>query len=144
MSSPTVSYIDLTYTITLFRPDATGLMKEKKYIFGEHKLEVCASHESDLASWERSQMKGGPAEDGLIYYLCAQPEDIGILTFIWLKNKEEAEALRKAIKDAEDDLYSHYNEDTPCSFCGEMYSFCGGDHCDEMRQIQREALKHDY
>jgi len=31
----------------------------------------------------------------------------------------------------------------PCSFCGEILRDCGGDHGDEMRQIQREALERD-
>jgi len=29
--------------------------------------------------------------------------------------------------------------DEKCTFCGEMYSECGGDHGDEMRQIIRES-----
>ena len=38
----------------------------------------------------------------------------------------------------------YWREDSKCTFCGEMNSFCGGDHGDEMREIQREALRRDY
>ena len=147
MSLPIVSFDGLTYDISLYRPGAKGAMKEEKYTFGEHKLEVCAAPPNEIHMWQRAQMNGPPAEDGLLYYLCAQPEDIGRPTFIWLKNEEEAVALRKAIKEAEDLHHNeedYWREDSKCSFCGEMYSFCGGDHGDEMREIQREALRHDY
>lgn len=140
MSSPIVSFDGLTYTVSLFRPDATGAMKEEKYIFGEHSLEVCAARESDFPSWERSQLKG-PAEDGLIYYLFVQPQDVGRPTFIWLNGKEEAGALRKTINEAEDCYEDYWRQDDTCSFCGHMVSVCGGDHTDEMREIQRAALE---
>jgi hypothetical protein len=145
MSSPTASYIDLTYTITLFRPDAKGAMKEEKHTFGEHSLSVCSDAHKD--EWRgrtlAPQIKGPPADDGFFYYLYAQPNDVGRPTFIWLKDKEEAIALRKAIKDAEDleYWYDEDHRDSKCTFCGSMESECGGDHGDEMREIQREALR---
>ncbi len=144
MSSPIVSFDGLTHTISLFRCDATGAVKEEKLTFGEHLLEVCAAPETDLASWERSQIKGPVSDDGQLYYLCAQPQDVGRPSFVWLKDKDESLALRKAIEDAEDQEWRDrmVEEDKkPCSFCGDMPSYCGRDHGDEMRDIQREALR---
>ena len=141
MSQPIVSFDGLEYTVSLFRSDAAGVMKQEKLTFGEHQLEVCAAPETDLASWERSQIKGPVSDDGLLYYLCAQPQDVGRPSFVWLKDKEEAEALRNAIKDAEDQQWRDemaQDEEKPCSFCGEILRYCGGDHGDEMRDIQRE------
>lgn len=102
---PTVSFDGLEYTVSLFRPDATGAMKEKEHIFGEHNLVVCAAPPNELHSWELAQMNGPPAEDGLIYYLCAQPEDVGRPSLYWLAGKGEAVALRRAIRQAEDEQY---------------------------------------
>jgi len=134
MSAPIVSYYDLTYEITLFRPE-----KEEKLTFGEHKLLVCVANKDEFQR-AAPQIKGPPADDGFFYYLYAQPYDVGAANFIWLKDKEEAIALHKAIKDAEDlNDYRNYHQDSKCTFCGEMESECGGDHVDEMRQIQREA-----
>ena len=133
MSSPIVSFDGHTYTVSLFRSG-----NEENHTFGEHHLSVCCAHESTLPSWERSQIKGPVADDGELYYLCARPEDVGSPSFIWLQNKEEATALRKAIKDAEYEYeYEYYRQDSKCSFCGHMISECGEDHGDEMRDIMR-------
>jgi hypothetical protein len=143
---PTVSFDGNNYTISLFRPDATGAIKEEKLTFGEHSLEVCAAPPNELHMWDRAKINGPPAEDGLLYYLCAQPQDVGAPSFVWLKNKEDAAALRKAILDAEDKQWRDEmveDEKNPCSFCGEILRECGGDHGDEMRDIQREALRGD-
>ena len=147
MSQPIVSFDGLTYTVSLFRPDTTGSMKEEKLTFGEHLLEVCVAPESELASWERSQIKGPVSDDGQLYYLCAQPQDGGNPSLYWLKDKEEAEALRKAIGHAENEQWRDEmaeDEEKPCTFCGEILRYCGGDHGDEMRDIVREALRRDY
>ena len=143
MSSPIVSFDGIGYELTLFRPDATGAMKEEKLTFGEHSLSVCAAHKDEFQGRTLApQIKGPPADDGFFYYLYAQPQDVGRPTFIWLQNKEEATALQKAIEDAEDlHDYRNYHGDSKCSFCGSMESECGGDHGDEMREIQREALR---
>jgi hypothetical protein len=147
MSQPIVSFDGNTYTVSLFRPDSAGVMKQEKLTFGEHLLEVCVAPESELASWERSQIKGPASDDDHLYYLCAQPQDVGRPSFVWLKDEEEAEALHKAIKDAEDqqwrdEMIEEYER--PCTFCGQMVSECGEDHGDEMRDIVREALRRDY
>jgi hypothetical protein len=144
MSSPIVSFDGLGYEIALFRPDATGAIKEQKHSFGEHHVSVCAAHKDDFQGRTLApQIKGPPAADGFFYYLYAQ-RCVGCPSFLWLQNKEEADALRKAIEDAEQ-LYYHeddyYREDYKCTFCGAMASECGEDHGDEMRQIQREALR---
>lgn len=141
MSSPIVSFDGLDYTVSLFRSG-----KEEKMSFGEHRLSVCAAPESELAPCERSQIKGPVSDDGQLYYLCAQPQDIGSPSLYWLKNKEEAVALRNAIKDAEDQWWRDQmveDEKEPCSFCGEILRYCGGDHGDEMRDIQRSVLYRD-
>jgi len=135
MSSHFVSFDGLTYTVSLFRPDATSVIKE--YIFGKHNLSVCRAHKEDFQGRTLSpQIKGPPADDGFFYYLYAQPEAVGSPVFVWLKDKEEADALRNAIEDAEK-LYYDYSQDRKCTFCGSMESECGGDHGDEMRMITR-------
>jgi hypothetical protein len=146
MSSPIVSFDGIGYEITLFRSDATGAMKQEKHTFGEHNLSVCAAQKDEFQGRTLApQIKGPPADDGFIYYLYAQPEDVGRPVFTWLQNKEESLALRKAIEDAEKLHYhendDHDDEDRECTFCGAMDSECGGDHGDEMRDIQREALR---
>jgi len=144
MTSPIVLFDGLTYTVSLFRPDAAGVMKEEKHVFTEHNLEVDEAPESELVAWAREQMNGPPAEDGLLYYVCARPPGVGIPSFIWLKDKEEANALREAIENAEDQEWRDrmVEEDKkPCSFCGEILRDCGGDHGDEMRDIQREVWR---
>ena len=133
--NPIVSFDGIGYEITLFRPG-----KENKYLFGQHNLTVHCTSEDTLTSWQRSQVKGPVAEDGQLYYLSARSDDISLVSFIWLKDKEESLALRKAIQDAE---YLYSQEDSKCTFCGYMVSECGEDHGDEMRQIQREALERD-
>ena len=143
MSSPIVTFDGLTYTVSLFRPDIVGVTREEKYTFGEHSLTVGARPPKDLHMWDRAKINGPPAEDGLIYYLCAQPGDGDRPSFLWLKGKEEADALRKAIRDAEEvnDEEEYWRQDSKCTFCGDMESECGGDHGDEMRDIQREYTR---
>jgi len=148
MSAPTVSFDGIIYTVSLFRPDIVGVTREEKYTFGEHSLTVGARPPKDLHMWDRAKINGPPAEDGLIYYLCAQPENGDRPSFLWLKGKEEADTLRKAIRDAEQLHWhetdnDHWRKDRKCSFCGSMLSECGDDHGDEMRDIQREALRDD-
>jgi hypothetical protein len=141
MSSPIVSFDGIGYEITLFRPDATGTIKEAKYTFGEHALSVCRAHKEDFQGRTLSpQIKGPPADDGFFYYLYAQPQDVGRPVFTWLQNKEEADALRKAIHEAEEvnEEEEYWRQDSKCTFCGAMESDCGGDHGDEMRDIMRE------
>ena len=145
MSSPIVSFDGIGYEITLFRPDAAGVMKEEKHTFGEHNLSVCAARKDEFQGRTLApQIKGPPAEDGFIYYLYAQPEDVGRPVFTWLKNKEESLALRKAIEDAENEQWREQmveQDNQPCTFCGEILRDCGGDHGDEMREIQRERTR---
>ena len=147
MSQPIVSFDGNNHMISLFRPDSTGAVKEEKMTFGEHLLEVSGAPPNEIYRWDRAKINGPPAADGLLYYLYAQPQDGGRSSFVWLKDKEEADALRKAIKDAEDKQWRDEcaeDEGKPCSFCGEILRYCGGDHGDEMRDIQREALRRDY
>jgi hypothetical protein len=106
---PTVSYdVDSGYEITLFRPDATGIKEEKLYFF-EH-LHVCGCSPKELNSLELAEINGSVAEDGRLYYLCARHFDVARPFLFWLKDKEEAFALRKAIHEAEKNPY----KDTKC------------------------------
>jgi hypothetical protein len=111
MSSPTVSFDGDNYTISLFRCDATGLIKEEKLMFGEHILEVCAAPPNELHMWDRAKINGPSAEDGLLYYLRALPDDLRSPSVYWIKNKEEAIALRKAMREAEKNPYKETKRD---------------------------------
>ena len=105
MSAPIVSFDGISYEITLFRPDATGDMKEVSYVFGDHRLSVCNAHKDDWIGRTLSpQIKGEPAADGFFYSIYAQPQDVGPPAFTWLQNKEEANALEKAIEEAEENI----------------------------------------
>ena len=103
-SAPIVKFDGLTYDISLFRADA-GVMKKVKHSFGEHILTVCGCKPEELHMWDRAKINGPPAEDGLLYYLFASNADIGLPSLIWLKDKEEAIALRKALRVAEETAY---------------------------------------
>lgn len=100
--TPIVHYDELAYTVTLFRADNTGAMKKEKITFGDHKLSVCACRENELNSWERSQIKSAVDSEGLLYYIHAQPYDVGAACFIGLKDKDEASALQKALEEIEE------------------------------------------
>jgi hypothetical protein len=151
MSSPIVSFDGISYEITLFRTDASGVTKAVKEFFCDHRLTIYCAPEDALAPFERSQIKGPVSNDGNLYYLCGRSNDISVSSFTWLQNKEEADALGKAIRKAEgidddddDDTYYHDREDYKCTFCGAMASECGEDHGDEMRDIMREYRnRHD-
>ena len=92
LPAPIVTFDGITYTITIFRKNGTWLKDD----FSEHS--VCARREDELSSLERSCIKG-PAADGLLYYIHAQPH-AGAASFIWLESKEEAVAVEKAIREA--------------------------------------------
>lgn len=55
----------------------------------------------------------------------------------WLRLVEHLDSLKSP-----QDIMKEDKE--PCSFCGEAYYICGGDHGDEMREMQREALREQY
>ena len=138
MSIPTVTYDDLCYIVTLFRDG-----KEEKWTFGEHKVDVCACAESELNSFERKNIKGDAAADGIIYYIHARPYDVGAAVFVWLKDKEEAMALKNALREADGYDYEE-EEDAVCTFCGKRPSTgCSEDHGDDMRDAQKAALTRD-
>jgi len=127
MSTPSVTLSNLVYTFTLLR-DGTL----KKYSFGEHSIDICAGEREEFASWELLNMRDIPqvnAEDadGKIYYIFAEPEDVGRATLIWI-TKAEAIILKPALLAAEEDVYKHQ-----CTFCGSPSNVCGEDHGDEMR-----------
>jgi hypothetical protein len=139
MSAPSVELSNLVYTFTLQRGT-----KAKEYSFGEHSVEICAGRLEEFASWELLNMRDIPQgradavdADGKLYYIFAMPEDVGRGTLVWI-TKAEALILKPALIAAEEDFFN-----PQCTFCGQMESACGGDHGDEMREIQREALQRD-
>jgi hypothetical protein len=137
-TSPIVTFDGIAYTITLERD---GKMIDE--FFGEHRVNVCACYaDGELATWERSQIKGDAAANGIIYYIHAQPYDVGLPLFVWLKDKEEAVALRKALFKAEGE--EEEEEDAFCTFCGKRPSTgCSEDHGDDERDAQKAALSRD-
>jgi len=149
---PTVTFEDLTYTVTLFRSDAKGALKKHEQVFGEHSLNVCAAHPSTLSSWQISQIKSAPADDGLLYYIHAQPYDVGATFFLGLENKAEALAIKRELSFIEErERYAREGcedeeryEDTPCTFCGKTPDGgCSEDHGDDMRDWMRAELERD-
>ena len=59
-----------------------------------------------------------------------------------LLTKDEYDLLEPMIENIEDEIQDKsYGQDSDCSFCGSMD--CGRDHGDEMRDMQREALRDD-
>jgi hypothetical protein len=90
-----------------------------------------------------AELSGGTHMSYCFYYINIQPYD-GPATRIWIESNAEAEKLRDDIKQEMDDYINRhevfdYNE--VCTFCGDKYVDCGGDHGDEMRDIQRQALR---
>jgi hypothetical protein len=96
---------------------------------------------------------------GLAVYLEVIPDDYEITKnvkhYIYVKTydseeililltKDEYDVLEPMIEDIEDviqDKFYCQDQDRKCSFCDSMD--CGRDHGDEMREIQREALRDD-
>ena len=123
-------------TITLLRPDAEGVMKEKHIPFGEYSVDIASTDKEEKI--KSFKLDGPPDADGLTYYIHASPGDWGHSPFgIWI-SKEEATKLKGELGHLYDDDEGYYEYDTKCSFCGSMQSECGGDHGDEMRDIMRE------
>jgi hypothetical protein len=97
---------------------------------------------------------------GLAVYLEVIPDDDYEITenvkyYIYVKTynreevlilltKDEYDLLEPMIEDIEDKIQDKfYGQDSDCSFCGSIDAKCGRDHGDEMRQMQREALRDD-
>jgi len=133
LPAPVVTFDGKTHTITIFRKNGTWLNK----FFTENSLSVCSCRTDELSSLDLSPYQLEQAKkvaDGLIYYLRAQDNNVNFTEFILLESKEEADAVAKAIHEA---------DKMPCTFCGKARSVCGEDHGDEMRDWQREALQRD-
>ena len=107
-------YFRCTYTVTLVRNG-----KPFETTFGEHKLSVHAARPEELTAFERSQIKGPVATDGIYYYIYAQHLDLGLATFVWLESKEEADDLQRMLKE----LDEAPNENETDGMC-----WCGGAH----------------
>jgi hypothetical protein len=103
LPAPVVTFDGKTHTIMIFRKDGTWL----KDFFTENSLSVCSCRADELSSLNLTSYQLAQAKkvtDGLIYYLRAQDNNVNFVGFLWLHSKEEAEALAKAIKEAEDAL----------------------------------------
>jgi len=80
--------------------------------------------------------------DGDLYYIYVKTYDNQDILISLTKN--EYDVLDPIIFEIEDKIRDKfYCQDSKCTFCGSMESECGGDHGDEMREIQREALRRD-
>jgi hypothetical protein len=129
LPAPVVTFDGKTHTITIFRKSGAWL----KESFKEYTLSVHECPKDDVVS-------------NLIYYLKATPLSGDRPLFISLESKEEADAVAKAIQEAEEFQWREEMVEAdkePCTFCGEILRDCGGDHVDEMRDIQRKALRSD-
>lgn len=123
--------MSISYTITLFRNPLVTL------VFAQHNLTVRSCREDELTTWERDQIKGPVAADGLLYFIHAQSSLPTMASFVWLESKEESLAVSKAIYATEMRWY----QEQPCTFCGQPD--CNEDHGDDMRDAQRAALARD-
>jgi len=76
-------------------------------------------------------------------------EEESLDSYAWRRNEGATVAsywMRKRMTEAECAEWQEAMEEykNPCSFCGEARYICGEDHADEMRDIQREALRRHY
>ena len=125
--------------VTLLRPDAEGVIKEKYIHLRDYKCSIIHTDEEKVR--EQFKLEGPPDADGLTYFLRADHRDDGQTPFgVWI-SKDEATKIKEDIKKLEDDE-AHYEEDHECWFCGKMESECGADHSDEMRDILHENNRH--
>lgn len=132
--APIVTFDGKIYTITVFRDGV-----EVKQTFEDHELELCIRREEEV---EDRHMIKGPASGGFLYYIKGKPLDtveLGVTIFMWLQTFDEFNAVSDALHEA--DGVDRHMEDVICTFCGAMENDCGGDHGDEMRDWQREALE---
>jgi hypothetical protein len=103
LPAPVVTFDGKTHTIMIFRKDGTWL----KDFFTENSLSVCSCRTDELSSLNLTSYQLAQAKkvtDGLIYYLRAQDNNVNFVGFLWLESKEEADAVAKAIQEAEDAL----------------------------------------
>ena len=101
LPAPVVTFDGKTHTITIFRKDGTWLNN----FFTENSLSVCSCRTEELSSLELSPYQLEQAKkvaDGLIYYLRAQDNKVNFTEFILLESKEEADAVAKAVQEAEE------------------------------------------
>ena len=127
--APIVTFDGKSYTIAIFRKSG-GWLKE---FFSEHILSVCSCREEELSSFERNNIKGPAAPDGILYYIRATPHDGGAASFIVLESEHEAIAMGKAVQEAEDAqdyLQLKEGDCICCTFCGKARSLCYEDHGD--------------
>jgi len=128
MSAPTVEFDGTTYTVTLFRAD------DKEYfVFGQHTLSVCSAREDQLEPSEREQIKTTPDAEGLLYYIHAQPRDLGPAERVGLENKEEALAINRVLLFLEENEDAVPEDDDTTSEIEE-----------DLRDWQRETVERDW
>jgi len=134
MPAPTIEFDGVTYTVTLFRADD----KKEYFVFGDHTISICAARENQLEPSERMQINTEPDAEGLLYYIHAQPRNLGVAERIGLENKEEALAVNRVLlflEENENAAEDYYEDD--CSFCGgekDSENECYVDHEDEVRE----------
>ena len=132
MPAPTIEFDGTTYTVTLFRAD------EKEYfVFGQHTLSVCSAREDQLESSEREMIKSTADAEGILYYIHAQPRDLGPAERVGLENKGEALAINRVLlvlEEHEDAVHDVEDEDENSTPEAE----------EDIRDWQRDAVERDW
>jgi hypothetical protein len=101
LPAPVVTFDGKTHTITIFRKDGTWLNN----FFTENSLSVGSCRTDELSSLDLSPYQleqANKVADGLTYYIRAQDNKVNFAEFILLESKEEADAVGKAIQEAEE------------------------------------------
>jgi hypothetical protein len=95
-NGPKVSGEMYNITITLARPDVSGVMKEKHIPFGEY--EVSIAHRNKKHICEKLKIEGPPDADDIVHFIHARAVNDSQVSFgIWI-TKAEAEILTKGLK----------------------------------------------
>jgi hypothetical protein len=122
-------------TITLLRDG-----KEKYVEISEYSIQLAMTDKEEKI--KSLKLDGPPDAEGMTHYIRASPGDWGQTPWgVWI-TKEESASLSKQLAEIykdEEELEDYWRQDSKCTFCGAMESECGGDHGDEMRQIQKDA-----
>jgi hypothetical protein len=122
-------------TVTLLRDG-----KEKHIEFGEYNFKLDMTDNQEKI--KSLKVDGPPDAEGMTYFIEASPGDWGQMPWgVWISKEEHAKLNSEFGRLYEDEEDDYYNQDSKCTFCGAMESECGGDHGDEMREIQRQALR---
>lgn len=134
---PTISYDhDKGYTFTLWRDEKHVVHEFKNFsvtldenhetiVNGFSSLAIHGIHERIMPPQDLAKI-GGPACDGVFYYICAVPYR-GEDRIIWL-SKEEYDILLPILHDIQDDIQDESDEsdgNEECDYCHGPVGRCG-------------------